>query len=168
MQSIREITENHPNHPSIIKIKEIVNKKHIFDFPEATTEDMNKIIKLLNSNKATGPDRIPLKRIKSAANVTDFHLAHVINKDLKENKFSENTKTALVRPIYKKDDRGKIKNYRPVSLLNGFSKIYERFLHDSLSSFTVRYLPNLFQLIESLIVKSCSFKAYRRLEEISR
>ena len=65
--------------------------------------------------------------------------AYFINKDLKENKFSENAKTALVRPIYKKDS-SKIKNSRPVSLLNGFSKIYERFLHDSLSSFTDKIL----------------------------
>ena len=32
-------------------------------------------------------------------------ITYIINKDLKENKFSENYKTALVRPIYKKDDR---------------------------------------------------------------
>ena len=43
-------------------------------------------------------------------------------------------------PFYKKDDRGKIKNYRPVTLLNGFSKIYKRFLHDSLSNFTDKIL----------------------------
>ena len=90
----------------------MLRKKNIFDFPEANTEDINKIIKSLNPNKATGPDHIPLKIIKTAANVIDSHLAHIINKDLKENRFSENAKTALVRPIYKKDGRGKIKNYR--------------------------------------------------------
>ena len=100
---------------------------------------MNKIIKSLNPNKTTGPDNIPLKIIKTAANVIDSHLSHIINKTLKENKFSENAKTALVRPIYKKDS-SKIKNSRPVSLLNGFSKIYERFLHDSLSNFTDKVL----------------------------
>lgn len=42
-------------------------------------------------------------------------------------------KLCLVRLVYKKDDSNKIKNYRPVSLLNGFSKVYERFLYDSLS-----------------------------------
>ena len=68
------------------------------------------------------------------------HLMHIINKDLKENKFSENAKTALVRPKYKKDDRGKIKNYRPVTLLKGFSKTYERFLHDSLPNFREKVL----------------------------
>ena len=133
-KTIREIIENYRNDPSIIKMKEIVKEKPIFDFPEATIEDKNIIIKSLNPNKATGPDRIPLKIIKTAA--IDSHLAYIINKDLKENKFSENAKTALVRPIYKKDDRDKIKNYRPISLLNGFSKIYEIFLHDSLSKVT--------------------------------
>ena len=87
---IREVIENYRNHLSINKIKEIVKEKHIFDFPEATTEDINKIIKSLNPNKATCPDHIPLKIIKTAANVIDSHLAHIINKDLKENKFSEN------------------------------------------------------------------------------
>ena len=117
-----------------------IKKKPIFDFPEATTEHANEIIKSLNPNKATGPDRIPLKIIKTAANIIDYHLAYIINKDLKENKFSENAKTVLVGPIYKKDYWGKLMNYRPVSLLNGFSKIYERFLHDSLSNFTDKVL----------------------------
>ena len=106
----------------------------------STTEDVNKTIRSLNPNKGTGPDRIPLKIIKTAANVIESHLVHIINKDLKESEFSENAKTALVKPIYKKDDRGKIKNYSPVSLLIGFSKIYERFLHDSLSNFTDKVL----------------------------
>ena len=131
-KTICEIAENYRNHPSIIKIKEIVKEKPIFDFPEATAENLNKIVKSLNPNKATGLDRIPLKIIKTAANVIDSHLAYIINKDLKENKFSENAETALVRPIYKKDDRDRIKSYRPVSLLSGFSKIHERFLHDML------------------------------------
>ena len=139
-KTIREIIENYRNHPSIIKIKEIIKEKPIFDFPEATTKDINKIIESLNANKATVPVRIPHKIIKTAANVIDSHLAYIINKDLKENKFSENAKTALVKPLYKKDDRNKIKNYRPVSLLSGFSKIYERFLHDSLSNFTDKIL----------------------------
>ena len=63
---------------------------------------MNKTIKSLSPNKATGPDHIPLKIIKTATNVTDSHLAHIIKKDLKGNKFSENAKRALVRLIYQK------------------------------------------------------------------
>ena len=115
-KTIHEIIENYRNHPSIIKIKELVKEKPIF------------------------------KRIFKA---------YFINKDLKENKFSENAKTALVRPIYKKDDKGKIKNYIPVSLLkivlmkDSYMVVYP--------TSQIRYFPNLFQLIESLIVQIMFF-----------
>ena len=78
-KSIREIIKNYQNNPSIINIKEIVMEKSILDFPEATIEDINNIITSLNSNKAICPDCIPLKKIK---NVTDSHLACVINKNV--------------------------------------------------------------------------------------
>ena len=58
----------------------------------------------------------------------------IVIKDISNNKFSENSKTATVRPIFKKGDRTEIKNYGPVSLLNLFSKIYERFLHENLTN----------------------------------
>ena len=86
-KTIREIIENYRNHPSIIKIKKIVKEKPIFDFPGATTEDIDKIIKSLSPNNANDPDRIPLKIIKTAANVIDSHLAYITSKYLKENKF---------------------------------------------------------------------------------
>ena len=64
-----------------------------------------------------------------SANVIDCHLANIINNDISSNKYSKHAKTATVRPIFKKDVRTNIKSYRPVSLLNIFLKIYERFLH---------------------------------------
>ena len=62
-----------------------------------------------------------------AASIIDSHLTNIINNDLSNNAFSDSAKLASVRPIYKKDDRNEIKNYRPVSILNCFSKIYEKF-----------------------------------------
>ena len=68
------------------------------------------------------------------------HLSNFIACDISKNKYSEHAKTATVRPIFKKDDRTKIKNYLPVSLLNMFSKIYERFLHENLTNFVNTFL----------------------------
>ena len=65
-------------------------------------------MKSLNPRKVTGLDGIPVKILKIVRNVIDLHLTNIINRDEKENKFSENAKTALVRPIYKKNDRVKI------------------------------------------------------------
>ena len=55
-------------------------------------------------------------------------------------KFSENAKNATVRPIFKEGDRTEIKNYRPVSLLNIFSIIYDRFLHENLTNYIDTFL----------------------------
>ena len=51
-------------------------------------------------------------------------------------------KTALVRPLYKNNDVEKIQNYWPVNILNGFSKVYERYLLNSLSNHNEKILSN--------------------------
>ena len=75
-----------------------------------------------------------------SVNVIDSHLTNIINKDINLDCYSENVKIANVRPIFKKDERTKVKNYRPVSLLNIFSKIYERFIHENLTPFVNSFL----------------------------
>ena len=88
-----------------------------------------------------------------SANVIDCHLANIINNDISLNKYCKHAKTAKVRPIFKKDERKNINSYRPVSLLNIFSKIYERFLHENLTNYVETFLSKLFPLIASPIVQ---------------
>ena len=42
-----------------------------FAFLQANIEEVNQIIKLLNLQNATGPDRVPINLIKSAANFVE-------------------------------------------------------------------------------------------------
>ena len=74
------------------------------------------------------------------ANVIDCRLSNIISCDISKNKYFEHAKTATVRPIFKKDDRTKVKNYRPVTLLNMFSKIYEKFLRENLTNYVNTFL----------------------------
>ena len=46
--------------------------------------------------------------------------------------FSENAKIASVKSIYNKENRSYKNNYRPISIANDFSNIYERFINDKL------------------------------------
>ena len=41
--------------------------------------EINKIIKNLNLKTATGPNKIPVKIVKLAANITDLHLTNINN-----------------------------------------------------------------------------------------
>ena len=79
-----------------------------------------------------------------SANVTDWHLS------LK--KYFKHAKVATVRPIFKKDDRTKIEKYRPVCLLNIFSKTYEPFLHENL----INYVDTFLSKFISVYRESCS------------
>ena len=72
---------------------------------------------------------------KLSAKIVDSHLCNVINKDLKEFSYADAAKVASVRPAYKKKCRNTMENYRPISILNTFSNIYERYIHDSFTPF---------------------------------
>ena len=61
------------NHCILQKSSQCCNRKRkrFFDLPPASKKDINKMLKLVNANKATRPDGIPLKIIKLSANVVD-------------------------------------------------------------------------------------------------
>ena len=67
-------------------------------------------------------------------------ILQILYKDISNNKSSENAKITAVRPIFKKGIRTETKNYRPVSLLNVFTKVYERFLHENLTNYVDIFL----------------------------
>ena len=136
--TVDKIISKYSSHPRVQKIKRKFSIDNEFELAYASAKAINQIIKSLYVNKAKGPDRISPKFVKISADIIDYHIANILNKDISNNKFSENAKT--VRPIFKKGDRTEIKNYRPVSLLNTFTKIYERFLHENLTIYVDTFL----------------------------
>ena len=87
--------------------------------------------------------------VKMSVDIIDRHIANIV-KDISDYKYSENPKTANVRPTFKIGDRTKIKNYRLVNLLNVFSNMNERFLHENLT----RYVHMFFSKFTSAHRKS--------------
>ena len=112
--------------------------KKQFKIEEARVEQVNKILRNINSRKTTGPDKLPPKIVKMSANIIDSHLTNIINSVL-----SDSAKVASIGPIFKgKGERSEIKNYRPVSILNYFSKVYERFIHENFMSSVTNFLSD--------------------------
>ena len=101
----------------------------------ATKDEINKIMASIDVTKSCGPDKIPPKIVKMSADILDTTLANIINDNVLKNKFSENAKNANVPPIFKKAVRSSKLNYRPVSLLNIFSKVLERWTKDKMEPF---------------------------------
>ena len=127
-----------------------------YDILLPTAEQISRIIKKFNPNKAAGPDKIAPEIAILSANITDFHLANIINHDLGNNSFSEGVRIATVRPIYEKGD------CRPVCILNCFLKMYERLLHGQINPFAETFL---LEFAAAYRVKySCNHVAMRLIE----
>jgi hypothetical protein len=98
----------------------------------ATTYELEKIIKSLKSKNSYGYEEISNKIMKLSASFIISPLTYICNEILKTGIFPDRLKYAIVRPIYKKDDKHETSNYRPISLLTSFSKIIEKLIYNRL------------------------------------
>ena len=99
---------------------------------------INEIFNLINeidAKKSVRPEDIPPKFIKMAASTIAPVVTKIFNKCVQENIFPDNLKRACVVPIYKKGDHTLCGNYRPISLISPFAKIFEKCLFAQLNSF---------------------------------
>ena len=96
---------------SIIRIISIKNEFRPIaelNIKAATVDQINKMTRSLDAKKATGPDKIPVQVVKISAYIIDKHLTHIINNDFLTNSFSDSTKIASVKSIFKKGERTEI------------------------------------------------------------
>ena len=132
-QELDKIIKTFEDHPSVQSIRsslvKIPNHFTEFNFKHATREDIIRIINELHDKTSTGIDNIPPKLVKIASEVISDPLTELINQTLiTDLKFPCLEKIARVTPVFKKEDRMKKSNYRPISVLNVFSTVFERFL----------------------------------------
>ena len=138
------------NHPSIVKILKNRNlQSSSISIPsfgwdsKITPKEINTILKSLNSKKAPGIEKIPTKLVKLASDILAEPLSIAINNSISTSTFPNDAKIASVVPIDKKtDDKYVISNFRPVSILNCFSKVYENVIkNELLKSMNVHLFP---------------------------
>ena len=77
----------------------------------------------LNPHKATGPDGIPAYFLKELSHEIAPSLTLIFQSSLQQGVLPAEWKSANIVPIFKKGDRTKTCNYRPVSLTSICSKI---------------------------------------------
>ena len=106
-----------------------------FDFVEETEENIEKIIDNIKSDVATGSDNIPSKIIKQTKTILCPFITKIINISFKKKEFPDILKNAIIKPIFKKEDKNDISNYRPISILPVISKIFERATLNQLLSY---------------------------------
>ena len=116
---------------------------NILDTIIFSKEDICKIIKNLDPNKAHSHDMISIRMIKLCGISICKPLEIIFQNCLRSGKFPSEWKKANVVPTFKKGDKQCIKNYRPVSLLPVCGKVFERLLYNNMSSFFFRKRLNI-------------------------
>ena len=96
---------------------------------------LNKLVQ----TKAKDLYNFPIDIIKALADIRLAEpLCHIINHSLKEDIFPDTLKHAKVIPLFKSGPCEDIKNYRPISILPLFDKIFEKVMHERLVEFLVK------------------------------
>ena len=103
-----------------------------FDIKE---DDILLIIKNLKVNKAHRWDQLSIRMIKACSNSISFPLKLIFKSMINEGVFPEDWKKSSVVPIHKKESKNLIKNFRPISLLPIFSKVFQRLVFNALFNF---------------------------------
>ena len=117
-------------------LKNPTKKRLVFE--KVTEAYVSTIIDSLKPKISAGPDNISNNLIKIIKQDIVPSLTIIINQSLETAIFPKSLKIAKAVPSFKKDDPTTVNNYRPISLLNSISKIFEKVIHQQLNSYLLQ------------------------------
>ena len=97
--------------------------------------DPEEIVDIINDFKSGKASDIPICILKRCAKLISLSLSRLYNDCMHKGEFPNMFKTGKITPLYKKGNKECISNYRPVSILPIFGKIFEKILYKRLYSF---------------------------------
>ena len=106
--------------------------KSRFLLKETTPDEILKVINDLDSKKGSDIFCIPPDLVKLSNQATAQALNIIFNRSIREGLFPQAMKKAKIIPLHKGDSVLNVSNYRPISILPIFSKIYERLIYNRL------------------------------------
>jgi len=115
------------------------------DFPEellCTEEEVSELLLSIDTAKASGPDRLSGRMLKSTATSIAPAITRLFNLSLRTGRLPVEWKVAQVIPIPKSSDASDPANYRPVSLLSVLSKLLEKHIRAHLLDHLVQVMSS--------------------------
>ena len=106
---------------------------------QISVEGVAKQLSDLNPNKATGPDGLHPRLLKSVSTQIAPVLQSIFTQSLTTGDVPEDWRSANISPIFKKGDKSLPSNYRPVSLTSVCSKVLEHIIHSHMMKHLDKY-----------------------------
>jgi len=89
----------------------------------------NSVSLFLKPKNSSGYDGISTKLLKISSPFITSPLIHICNKSISSGTFPDRLKCAVVKPLFKKGEKTKLLNYRPISMLSSFAKLLEKVMY---------------------------------------
>ena len=110
-----------------------------FQLTPTTPQEILNLLLELDKSASQGPDNLPASFIRSIATYIANPLSIIINHSFSHAVFPDDLKIAKITPIHKSGPKSDPSNFRPISLLNIFSKIYEKSINSRLQEFLQKH-----------------------------
>ena len=110
-----------------------------FFFDPVTSFEIESEILSKPLNKAYGLYSCPIGILKGAKHILSDILATIINLSVQTGVYPSKLKQAKIIPVFKTGDQTEPGNYRPISLLSVFNRLFERLMHKQLTSFIEKH-----------------------------
>ena len=100
-----------------------------------TSHEIWTFIGNMNVSKSSGPHSVPVPILKTIKDYISEPLAFLVNDFFTSGNFPVKLKLTTITPILKKGSRFDKDNYRPISVLSSFSKVFEKAMYHRLYNY---------------------------------
>jgi len=104
-------------------------------FEHVFPDEIRSEILSIPNDKSYGLYSSPTKLLKLSSSIIAPVLSELLNISIKSGSYPSKLKIAKIMPIFKSDDESDANNYRPISLLSNFNRIFEEIMCKRMTSY---------------------------------
>jgi len=117
----------------------------------------------IKNKTSCGYHSLSNKILKLCGSQISKHLTHIYNKSLTAGICPDLLKCPVRKPCFKESDESQISNYRPFSLLMGFSKIFELLIFHRFMWWVITFWPtNSMVFLTMFLLKALSLDSLKQ------
>ena len=110
-----------------------------FLFRPVLPEELRSEILLIPNDKSYGLYSSPTKLLKCSSTVIAPVLTEILNTSIRLGTYPSKLKIAEIAPVFKSDHNTDANNYRPISLLSNFNRVFEKIIYNRLTSYIKKH-----------------------------
>lgn len=114
------------SHDSVYKIlnNRIPNGQQL-NFHHVSRKEVANVLSNLDAHKSTGHDQVSPRILKIEGEELSWSLTNIYNKCIECSQWPREWKKGEWVPVFKKEDKLDVKNYRPITVLTAIDKVFE-------------------------------------------